>query len=160
MVTAIGMSRTEQNARKALLSSAILLVVGLALVGVGEKSLGAFPVIVGLFLAIFAIHIYGRLGPEEAVERAAVEGAADPDELRTVAKSWIWQGGLAILAGVLVTAGSYSAAEASGGWYVVASGPVLWGTRQIFRGWTAIPRAKKTKAKVEKRRRMDKSPPP
>jgi hypothetical protein len=91
----------EEKARKMLLGGAGLLVLGLALVGVGQGTMGSVPVLAGLVTTIAAIHVYGRLGPDEVrPEEAAVEEAPRPG------------------------------------------------------------RSRRTKARVEKRRRMDKSPAP
>jgi hypothetical protein len=51
-------------ARKLAGLSAIAILVGLALVGTGEISLGPLVVIAGLLLAIYAAHRLGRSGPD------------------------------------------------------------------------------------------------
>ncbi len=66
----------ERKARLTLLWGAGLLVLGLALVGVGQGTVGSFPVLAGLVTTIAAIHVYGRLGPADEV---AEEEAAPPE---------------------------------------------------------------------------------
>jgi hypothetical protein len=92
----------EDRARRALGWGAAILMLGLALVGVGQADAGTLPVLLGLAATIGAIHVYGRLGPPETFGH----DGGDPQ-----------------------TPG-------------------------------AAPEARRRKAKVEKRRRMDKSPPP
>ncbi len=93
----------EQGPRSALLLwGAGLLVRGLGLIGVGQGPIGSVPVLAGLVTTIAAIHVYGRLGPDD---EAPPEVAAGEEEAQP-------------------------------------------------------PRARRTKARVEKRRRMDKSPAP
>jgi heme O synthase-like polyprenyltransferase len=51
--------------RRALASGAALLLVGLAMVGVGSPSPGAIVTSVGVLVVVYGIHTFGRLGPEE-----------------------------------------------------------------------------------------------
>lgn len=49
--------------RRLALAGAIT-IVGIGMVGVGESSVGAIAVLVGLLFFAYAIHTYGRLGVE------------------------------------------------------------------------------------------------
>lgn len=53
------------RAGRRLALGASITIVGLALVGIRESDPGALAVLVGLSLLGYAIHSYGRLGPEE-----------------------------------------------------------------------------------------------
>jgi len=143
----------EQNARSALFGGACALALGLALVGVGATTLGALPVMVGLALTILSIHLYGRLGPDD---EATTE---DTDERREVAKGRILRGGLTLIVTVAVAFGTYAATDA-GERVLVMAVPVIWGLAEIAGGRSLLAESKRRKAKVEKRRRMDKSPAP
>jgi hypothetical protein len=180
----IGSVGIEGNAKSALLAGAVLLALGLAAVGVGYPTEGALAVILGLGLTILAIHFYGRLGPdEEPVTKGPVTPGqpapnGDPADLETrrvLARSRLWRGGLTLAVSAAVTAGTYTVADA-GERLLILAVPALWGAAQVFRGWKGSrsgqaprPRAAKgpgaqapakPKARVEKRRRMDKSPAP
>jgi hypothetical protein len=148
----------EHSARTTLLWGALILAAGLALVGVGSAEVGAIPVMAGLFLTIFGIHTYGRLGPEDGADTGEIDERA-----RAAAHGAIWQGGLTVLGGLVVTLSTYYAAESRGGAYVVAWGAMLAGAGRAWMGVHAL-RGRKPKAKargrVEKKRRMDKSPAP
>jgi hypothetical protein len=50
--------------------SATLLIVGLALVGLGPSVLGAGLTLLGAAAFIYAIHRYGRLGPDDGTAAA------------------------------------------------------------------------------------------
>jgi hypothetical protein len=147
----------EQNARSALLGGACVLALGLGLVGVGATTLGALPVMVGLGLTILAIHLYGRLGPDDA--GSAMDAESDLDERREVARSRILRGGLTLIVSVAVAFGTYAATDA-GERVLVMAAPVLWGVAEVVGGRNMLAARKRPKAKVEKRRRMDKSPAP
>jgi hypothetical protein len=154
-------SDVENNARSALLGSALVLVVGLLMVGVGRPTEGALAVVVGLGLTILSIHFYGRLGPDEAAseDRAAV--------LRDLGRARIWRGGLVIAVGAAATWGAPAGVDGTERTLLLAVA-VVWGLVQIHRGRrmlaadaSAPPAApRRRKPKVEKRRRMDKSPAP
>lgn len=55
----------ERSQRRALGAGAGLLLLGLAMVGVGESDAGAGVTLVGLLVVIYGIHTFGRLGPDE-----------------------------------------------------------------------------------------------
>lgn len=152
----------EKHARNALLSGAVLLVLGIAAVGVGYPTEGGLPVVVGLALTIFAIHGYGRLGPEDLPSE-------EEDATRALAGARISRGALAIAVAGAVTSGTYAAHD-GGERLLLFAVAGAWGISQVIQGRklnqdarrgppprAAAPRAK---AKVEKRRRLDKSPPP
>jgi len=157
-----GPSPAERSARTTLLWGAVVLASGIALVGVGSEDVGAVPVLAGLFLTILGIHTYGRLGPEDGAEP---EGGVDPE-----ARGALLQGGLTALAGVAVLLSTYYGAKADSGTYAVAAGAVLAGAARTWMGVHALgeaarraqaaKRSRRPQAKVEKRRRMDKSPAP
>lgn len=54
--------------RRLLFAAGALLVVGLASVGTGESEPGRWITLGALLLAIYAIHTFGRLGPEPGHE--------------------------------------------------------------------------------------------
>jgi hypothetical protein len=150
----------EQNARSALLGGACTLVLGIGLVGVGATTLGALPVMVGLSLTVLSIHLYGRLGPDEPDSTRGAEGSeSDLDERGEVAKSRILRGGLTLFVSVAVTSGSYAATDVGERVFVMAV-PLVWGLAELVGGRNMLAAVKRAQAKVEKRRRMDKSPAP
>ncbi|WP_437596372.1 hypothetical protein [Sorangium sp. So ce590] len=55
---------TEGRARRALGGGGLLLVAGLALVGVGPSDAGMALTVLALVVLIYGIHCFGRLGPE------------------------------------------------------------------------------------------------
>ncbi|MGK3960573.1 hypothetical protein WMF38_46890 [Sorangium sp. So ce118] len=57
-------SEAEGRARGALGGGGLLLVAGLALVGVGPSDAGMALTLLALALLIYGIHSFGRLGPE------------------------------------------------------------------------------------------------
>src|SRR5690349_179035 len=102
----------EKEPRRALLWGAGLLVLGLAAVGVGQPDEGAALALAGLFITIFGIHRFGRLGPDDASPAGASRATERPAAVdfaaaRSAAVDAIWTGGLAALAGAVVTLGSY-----------------------------------------------------
>src|SRR5689334_20901041 len=72
----------EESARRTLAWGAGSLILGLAVVGAGSDDLGMLPVLAGLFLTIYGIHKYGRLGPEDDGDGAAGDGAGTLDAAR------------------------------------------------------------------------------
>ncbi|WP_437586333.1 hypothetical protein [Sorangium sp. So ce1000] len=54
----------EGRARRALGGGGLLLVAGLALVGVGPSDAGMALTVLALLVLIYGIHSFGRLGPE------------------------------------------------------------------------------------------------
>jgi hypothetical protein len=152
----------EQGPRSALLLwGGGLLVLGISLVGVGAAAVGAAPLLAGLFNIVYGIHTYGRLGAEE-------ETPDGEDAARAARSSMAWTGGLTALAGVLVAADHFESTTAQGAADIVATyGLVALGLSRLFRAQSpgglrprGPVRRPKVKAKVEKRRRMDKSPAP
>src|SRR4051812_45263889 len=95
----------EQAPRRALLWGAGLLVLGLAAVGVGQADEGAALAPAGLLITIFGIHRFGRLGPDDPAPKEApgVTAPVDFAAVRAGAVDAIWMGGLAVLAGTVVT---------------------------------------------------------
>ncbi|WP_437500269.1 hypothetical protein [Sorangium sp. So ce1099] len=57
-------SEAEGRARGALGGGGLLLVAGLALVGVGPSDAGMALTLLALAMLIYGIHSFGRLGPE------------------------------------------------------------------------------------------------
>ncbi len=55
---------TEGRARRALGGGGLLLVAGLALVGVGPSDAGMGLTVLALVVLVYGIHSFGRLGPE------------------------------------------------------------------------------------------------
>jgi hypothetical protein len=153
----------EENARVALLGSALVLVIGVLVVGVGHPNEGGLAVVVGLALTILSIHLYGRLGPDEGAgeERATT--------LRDLGRARIWRGVVAIVASAAATWGAPAGGDGTERTLLLAIAAV-WGLVQIQRGRRLVaagtvappapPAPRHRTAKVEKRRRMDKSPPP
>ena len=62
----VSLSPRERTARKALGVGALLLLVGVGLVGVGPSEAGSVVVVVALLAMIYGVHSFGRLGPDEA----------------------------------------------------------------------------------------------
>ncbi len=163
----------EDSARSTLLASAVFLILGIAAVGIGFPTEGALVVVVGLALTILSIHLYGRLGPDEGdvggEGEESGEEAADLDARRTVARARMWRGGVAVVASAAATAGTYTAAESSERILLLAV-PTLWGLSQLRTGWRSLQekpapapegrREGRGRPRVEKRRRVRKSPPP
>lgn len=54
----------EERARRALGAGGLLLVAGLALVGVGPSDAGMGLTVLALLVLIYGIHSFGRLGTE------------------------------------------------------------------------------------------------
>lgn len=54
----------EGHARRALGGGGLLLVAGLALVGVGPSGAGTALTVLALLVLVYGIHSFGRLGPE------------------------------------------------------------------------------------------------
>jgi hypothetical protein len=146
----------EQGPRSALLIwGGGLLILGIGLVGVGQSAVGAAPLLAGLFNIVYGIHTYGRLGPED--DSSDAEGMHSSGMARAAATSMGWTGGLTALAAALVAVDHYLTPGAQGAADIVATyGLVALGVARLLRAG----RRPKVKAKVEKRRRMDKSPAP
>jgi hypothetical protein len=56
----------EAQPRRMLGAGALLLLAGLATVGVGSSEIGVGLTLLALLVLAFGIHTFGRLGPEEA----------------------------------------------------------------------------------------------
>jgi len=148
----------EGGARSALLVwGGGMLVAGIALVGVGAGAEGAPLALAGLFNTVYGIHTFGRLGQDDVLDP---EGSGAP-----LVSSMAWTGALTALAGILValdhhgvwTGGHPGLRPQAGSWAITAYGLVALGLARVARA-----RSLETgrKAKVEKRRHMDKSPAP
>lgn len=59
------MSQKEKQARRALQTGAGLILLGIALVGTGPSEVGGVLVVLALIVLLYAIHSFGRLGPDE-----------------------------------------------------------------------------------------------
>ena len=70
--------------------------------------------------------------PTYAPEQYAVDMAVA--ERRDRKQRDVVIGGLLLVVGVLVTAGTYGGASESGGTYIVAYGPIIFGGFRLFRG--------------------------
>ncbi len=144
----------EQGPRSALLVwGGAFLIVGIGLVGVGEPAVGSPLLLAGLLNVIYGIHTYGRLGPEDETP--------DADTIAATARSTTaWTGGLTALAG-LVVAVDHSTIGGVGGAQSTAGTLVTYALVVLGLGRVMSARSKpKVKAKVERRRRMDKSAAP
>ena len=158
-------SGVESGARGALLVwGGGMLIVGLVLVGAGAGVEGAPLALAGLLNTIYGIHTFGRLGPEDLGPDPDAPG--DP-AARARATSMIWTGLLTALGGGAVAVDRALADAATGPWLVTTYGLVLLGLVRVEQGRRAratgrvkaAPVRKKTR-RVEKRRRLDKSPAP
>jgi hypothetical protein len=139
------------------------LVVGLALVGAGADE-GAALALAGLFNTIYGIHTFGRLGPDDAPDE---DGAASDRE--EAATNGVWTGALTFLAGLVVALDGHLVRRlgpVSGGWAAATYGVMAVGLLRVRQGVMAqragrvSARLRERTAKVEKRRRLDKSPAP
>jgi hypothetical protein len=160
-------SGVESGARSALLVwGGGLLIAGLVLVGAGAGAEGAPVALAGLLNTLYGIHTFGRLGPEDLGPDPGETG--DP-AARARAASMIWTGLLTALGGGVVAVDRVLGNYATGPWVVTTFGLVLLGLVRVgqgrrareaaIRGAEAAPVRKKTR-RVEKRRRLDKSPAP
>src|SRR5712672_374280 len=87
----------DQGPRRALGWGAALLVLGLAMVGVGAGDEGAVVVLAGLALMVFGIHTFGRLGFDDPTEPV-------PAVDRALANQMMWSGGILLLMCLVVKA--------------------------------------------------------
>ena len=71
---------------------------------------------------------------EEPLRRAYLRAVDEEQEQRAASTRAIAIGVIAMLIGILVTVTTYSHASASGGTYLVAWGPIVFGFIQIVRG--------------------------
>ena len=152
----------EQRPRRALLWGGGLLALGLAAVGVGQPDEGAVLALAGLLVTIYGIHCFGRLGPDDPRELAA----PDSDRRgRAAPLDTMWTGALALVAGLVVVVGSYFEPRSVGGGggigrFLVAYGAVLGGAARMALGYLELRKVQRRQAKVEKKRRLDKSRAP
>ena len=54
----------RRSPRNVLVAAGAVLILGLAVVGVGSAELGRWITLAGLLLMIFGVHTFGRLGPD------------------------------------------------------------------------------------------------
>jgi hypothetical protein len=54
-----------ESPRRVLLIAGAIVIVGLAVVGVGAGEVGRYITLIGLILMIFGVHTFGRLGPDD-----------------------------------------------------------------------------------------------
>jgi hypothetical protein len=148
-----GIRGVEQGPRSALLVwGGGMLVAGISLVGAGAGAEGAPVVLAGLLNTIYGIHTFGRLGPEDLDP----EGDGDRDRARTA----LWTGVLTALAGGLVAVDHAMGTRGVGWWIVTTYGLVVLGLLRADQGRRALTAERSPKRRVEKRRRLDKSPAP
>lgn len=141
-MTARAAEAPERSTRRVLAAGGSLLVLGLAIVGVGGAADGGPIALAGLLATIYGIHRFGRLGPDDD---ASHETAAA--RLRTDA---VWFGVLTLIAAVSFLAGAGSGQR--GGAYLTLTAGALalaWGAR---RGPTA--------KKIANKDAEDKAPAP
>lgn len=67
-----------RRARGALGIGGVLLLCGLAMVGIGPSDMGMGVTLAGLVVTIFGIHTFGRLGPDAAPGAQDAEAGAPP----------------------------------------------------------------------------------
>ncbi|MCK6591208.1 MAG: hypothetical protein HUU21_13710 [Polyangiaceae bacterium] len=60
----------EPQPRRMLGAGALLLLAGIASVGIGPSDVGVGLTLLALLVLVFGIHTFGRLGPEEAASGA------------------------------------------------------------------------------------------
>ncbi len=115
------------------------------------EPLGAAPLLAGLLNIVYGIHTYGRLGPEgEATDSEAQQ--------RAEASSVSWTVGLTALAGLVVAGDRLASSGTRGLGDLVAPFGLLGLVLVRWLGWRGLRR--RANAKVERRRRMDKSAAP
>jgi len=137
------------------------LVIGLALVGVGSDA-GAAVALAGLLNTIYGIHTFGRLGPDEPAGDGDAAGAGRQE----AAADAFWTGGLTFLAGLVVAFDGHLVRHLDlrlGPWAVATYGVMAVGLARVRQGFVAqraAARARERAARVEKRRRLRKSPAP
>jgi hypothetical protein len=121
----------EQSTRRALRWGGGLLVLGLGAVGVGAPAQGGPVALAGLLATIYAIHRFGRLGPDDGA-------ALDPTGY--AATDVMWLGGLALVAGVAFVVGG---GDGPGAYAVLAGGAAAfaWGYRRRGATPETAPRA-------------------
>jgi hypothetical protein len=137
-----------------LLWGGVPLLIGLALVGAGAEDEGAAIALAGLLNTIYGIHTFGRLGPDDAEEGAA-------SGRREAAENAVWTGALTVVAGLAVAVDGHLVRHlAPGGWAVTAYGALIVGALRVRQGLAGRRAAARATARVEKRRRLDKSATP
>jgi hypothetical protein len=154
----------EEGPRSALLVwGGGMLIAGLSLVGAGAGAEGAPLALAGLLNTIYGIHTFGRLGPEDLGAPGESSGESSASARAT---SMIWTGVLTALAGGILAVDHALGKGGVGPWVVTTYGLVLLGLARVRQGRRALAggakpdNARRAKARVEKRRRLDKSPAP
>jgi hypothetical protein len=61
------------------------------------------------------------------------------DAQRAAAHRQITYGAILTVVGIIVTIGTYSSVSVSGGTYVIAYGPIIFGFIRLVRGLTSLP---------------------
>jgi len=118
-----GSDAIEQSTRRTLARGGGLLVLGLAVVGVGAPAEGGPIALAGLLGTIYAIHRFGRLGPDDALPEVPAASYTSHAAIDAM-----WLGGLALLAGVSFVAGG---SDGPGAYAALIGGGVAfaWGFR-------------------------------
>ena len=126
-------ARLEAIPRRALGWGGGMLILGLGAVGVGASGEGAVLALAGLFLTIFGIHSFGRLGPEDL---HAPEGDWQAVVSRAEAVNALWTGGGVLVMGLAVTLGTHVLGGT--GRFILAYGAILGGLGQMVRGYRQL----------------------
>jgi hypothetical protein len=132
----IGTEVPARAPRRALMAGGGLLVLGLAMVGVGSAEEGSAVALGGLLLTIYGIHSFGRLGPDE--DAPAVDPRDPPAEIRRAeAHAAMWSGALVAVAGLAVRLGT----PPSEGVILAAWAAMIVGAVRFLGGFTALRKA-------------------
>ncbi|APR75068.1 Hypothetical protein A7982_00414 [Minicystis rosea] len=123
----------EALPRKSLGWGGGLLILGLGAVGVGASGEGAVLALAGLFLTIYGIHSFGRLGPEDL---DLTEDDARAAVARATAVHTAWTGGGVLVMGVAVALGTH--VLGAKGSFVLTYGAILAGIVQLARGYLQL----------------------
>lgn len=121
--------------RRALMAGGGSLILGLAMVGVGNAEEGSAVALAGLLLTIYGIHAFGRLGPDD--DARPVDPRDPPPAIRRAeAHAAMWSGGLVAVAGLAVKIGT-----GSHGAILAAYAAIVVGAVRFLGGYTALRRA-------------------
>ncbi|MFT3771192.1 MAG: hypothetical protein QM820_37735 [Minicystis sp.] len=131
----------EAIPRRTLAWGGGLLVLGLGAVGVGAADEGAVLALTGLWVTIYGIHSFGRLGPEEAEDEGRVGAAID----RARATGELWTGGGLLAMGLAVSLGTYLLGGTGRFW--LAYGAILGGLVRMVRGYGDLGKAQRQAAR-------------